>query len=103
MALRVIPNLTPLLYNPFDPDIILIYANPAQIILMINAIQHEKYEVMDFYCVGESSCSEGIVRCYETGKPGLSIPCYGERRYGQLYLMLFLKELRRFQKIIMGL
>jgi dephospho-CoA kinase len=37
---------------------------------------------MQFYCVGESSCSDAIARCYNTGKPSLSIPCYGERRYG---------------------
>ena len=72
----------PLVYNPFEPDIVLIYANPAQMMLLINSLQFEDYQVMQFYCVGESSCSDAIVRCYETGKPSLSIPCYGERRYG---------------------
>lgn len=74
--------MAPLVYNPFDPDIVLIYANPAQIMLLINAIQFETYEVMQFYCVGESSCSDAIARCYATEKPSVSIPCYGERRYG---------------------
>ena len=74
--------LAPLVYNPFDPDIILIYANPAQMMLLINALQFEDYEVMQFYCVGESSCSDAIARCYLTGKPSMTIPCYGERRYG---------------------
>jgi dephospho-CoA kinase len=74
--------MAPLVYNPFDPDIVLIYANPAQMILLINAIQFEDYEVMEFFCVGESSCSDAIARCYNTGKPSLTIPCYGERRYG---------------------
>jgi len=74
--------LAPLVYKPFEPDIVLIYANPAQMILLINALQFEKYEVMQFYCVGESSCSDAIARCYLTGKPSLTIPCYGERRYG---------------------
>jgi len=74
--------LAPLVYNPFDPDIILIYANPAQMILLINAIQFEGYEKLQFFCVGESSCSDAIAQCYLTSKPSLSIPCYGERRYG---------------------
>lgn len=74
--------MAPLVYNPFDPDIVLIYANPAQIMLLINSLQFEKYETMEFFCVGESSCSDVIARCYNTGKPSLSIPCYGERRYG---------------------
>ncbi len=74
--------MAPLVYNPFDPDIILIYANPAQMMLLINSLQFEEYEVMQFHCVGESSCSDAIARCYLSGKPSLTIPCYGERRYG---------------------
>ena len=74
--------MAPLVYKPFDPDIVLIYANPAQMMLLINALQFEDYEVMQFYCVGESSCSDAIARCYLDGKPSLTIPCYGERRYG---------------------
>jgi dephospho-CoA kinase len=74
--------MAPLVYNPFDPDIILLYANPAQMMLLINALQFEDYEVMEFSCVGESSCSDVIAKCYLQGKPSLSIPCYGERRYG---------------------
>ncbi|MGD0277101.1 MAG: dephospho-CoA kinase [Syntrophales bacterium] len=72
----------PAVYNPFDPNIILIYANPAQMMLLINSLQFEHYEVMQFFCVGESSCADAIVRCYLGGKPSLTIPCYGERRYG---------------------
>ena len=74
--------MAPLVYNPFDPDIVLIYANPAQMMLLINSLQFEDYEVMQFYCVGETSCSDAIARCYLTNKPCLTIPCYGERRYG---------------------
>ena len=74
--------MAPLVYNPFEPDMVLIYANPAQMMLLINSLQFENYEVMQFYCVGESSCSDAIARCYLTGKPSLTIPCYGERRYG---------------------
>ncbi|MBW1773675.1 MAG: dephospho-CoA kinase [Deltaproteobacteria bacterium] len=74
--------MAPLVYGPFEPDIVLIYANPAQMMLLINALQFEDYEVMQFFCVGESSCSDAIARCYLDGKPSLSIPCYGERRYG---------------------
>lgn len=74
--------LAPLVYQPFEPDLVLIYANPAQMMLLINALQFEDYEVMQFFCVGESSCSDAIARSLLTGKPALTIPCYGERRYG---------------------
>jgi uncharacterized protein (DUF169 family) len=92
--------LAPLVYNPFEPDLILIYANPAQMILLINAIQFEDYEHLEFSCVGESSCSDAIAKCYLTGKPCLTIPCYGERRYGhtqddELMISLPPKKLRK--------
>lgn len=74
--------MAPLVYNPFEPDIVLIYANPAQIMMLINSLQFCNYEVMQFACVGESSCSDAIVRCYQEGKASVGIPCYGERRYG---------------------
>jgi dephospho-CoA kinase len=74
--------LAPLVYNPFDPDIVLIYGNPAQMMLLINSLQHESYEVMQFHCVGETSCSDAVARCWLDRKPSLAIPCYGERRYG---------------------
>jgi dephospho-CoA kinase len=74
--------MAPLVYNPFDPDLVLLYANPAQMMLLINALQYEDYEGMEFSCVGESSCADVIARGYLRGKPSLSIPCYGERRYG---------------------
>ncbi len=74
--------MAPLVYNPFDPDIVLVYGNPAQMMLLINALQFADYQVMQFYCVGESSCADAIARCYLEDKPSLAIPCYGERRYG---------------------
>lgn len=74
--------LAPMVYNPFDPDMILVYGNPAQMMLLINAIQFRDYERLQFYSVGETACADVIAQCYLTGKPALTIPCYGERRYG---------------------
>ena len=74
--------LAPTAYDPFVPDMVLIYANPAQISLMINAIQYDKFERLVSYSVGESSCSDVIGRCFVDRVPALSIPCYGERRFG---------------------
>ncbi len=76
--------LAPLAYNPFEPDMVLFYANPAQMMLLINSLQFSRYEVMQFCCVGESSCSDAVARCFNTGKASLGIPCYGERRYGHV-------------------
>ncbi len=66
--------------NP--PDICLIYATPAQMILFINGLQWTGYKKLDFGCVGESACADSWGRALATGEPSLSLPCYAERRYG---------------------
>ena len=66
--------------NP--PDICLIYATPAQMILFINGLQWTGYKKLDWGCVGESACADSWGRALKTGEPSLSIPCFAERRYG---------------------
>lgn len=66
--------------NP--PDICLIYATPAQMILLINGLQWTGYKKLEWGCVGESSCADSWGRALKTGEPSLSIPCFAERRYG---------------------
>ena len=66
--------------NP--PDICLIYATPAQMILFINGLQWTGYKKLQWGCVGESSCADSWGRALSTGEPSLSIPCFAERRYG---------------------
>ena len=76
--------LSPLSEIKFTPDVILVYGTPAQMQFIINAIQLNHYEVFHFYSVGETACSDSLVRCYLSGKPHLAIPCYGERRLGHV-------------------
>ena len=64
------------------PDIFLIYATPAQMILFINGLQWTGYKKLVWGCVGESSCADSWGRALSTGEPSLSIPCFAERRYG---------------------
>ena len=64
------------------PDICLIYATPAQMILFINGLQWTGYKKLNWGCVGESACADSWGRALATGEPSLSIPCFAERRYG---------------------
>ena len=66
--------------NP--PDICLIYATPAQMIIFINGLQWTGYKKLEFGCVGESACADSWGRALATGEPSLSLPCFAERRYG---------------------
>ena len=75
--------VSPLASGRLDPpDICLIYANPAQMILLINGLQYSGFKKFEWNCVGESSCADSWGRALATGQPSLSIPCFAERRYG---------------------
>jgi uncharacterized protein (DUF169 family) len=75
--------VSPLASGRLDPpDIALVYATPAQMILFINGLQWTGYKKLEWGCVGESSCADSWGRALATGEPSLSIPCFAERRYG---------------------
>jgi uncharacterized protein (DUF169 family) len=75
--------VSPLRTGRLDPpDICMIYANPAQMILMINGLQWSGYKKLEWGSVGESACADSWGRALTTGEPSVSIPCYAERRYG---------------------
>ena len=75
--------VSPLASGRLDPpDICLIYATPAQMILLINGLQWTGYKKLEWGCVGESSCADSWGRALKTGEPSLSLPCFAERRYG---------------------
>ncbi|MCJ7426359.1 MAG: DUF169 domain-containing protein [Dehalococcoidales bacterium] len=74
--------LSPLAAGKFEPDVILIYANPAQMMLLMNGLQFKDYERFQFFFIGEGSCADGLAQCYTSGKPALAIPCLAERSFG---------------------
>ncbi len=75
--------VSPLVTGRLDPpDICLIYANPAQMILLINGLQWSGYKKFEWGCVGESSCADSWGRALSSREPSVSIPCFAERRYG---------------------
>ncbi|MCP3989517.1 MAG: DUF169 domain-containing protein [Actinomycetia bacterium] len=75
--------VSPLVTGRLDPpDICLIYATPAQMILLINGLQWSGYQNFEWGCVGESACADSWGRALKLGEPSVSIPCFAERRYG---------------------
>lgn len=65
-----------------DPNIILFYGTPGQMILFINGLQYHTYERLDLSITGESACADSWGRALKQKKPSLSIPCFAERRFG---------------------
>lgn len=69
---------------PYEPDVIVFRLNPAQACIALSAMQWSRYRRFTFTYTGESACSDSIARCMVTGEPSLTIPCFGERRFGHL-------------------
>ncbi len=66
-----------------DPaDILLVYATPGQMIILINGLQYRNYRKFAWSVVGETACADSWGRALATGEPSLSRPCFAERRYG---------------------
>ena len=74
--------LSPLDEEKFEPEYLLIYANGAQMTLLMNGLQYFKYELVQSSFTGEGSCTDALPRCVATGKPSLCLPCVGERSFG---------------------
>jgi uncharacterized protein (DUF169 family) len=74
--------LAPLTKQKFEPEVVLMYGNPAQIMMVLCALQKIKYERFSFSFIGEGACTDSLAQCYVTGRPAVSIPCYGERSMG---------------------
>lgn len=74
----------PLAKEKFEPEVILIYGNPAQIMMILCGLQKERYERFQFFFIGEGACADSLAQCYVSGKPAVAIPCYGERTMGQV-------------------
>ena len=68
----------------FEPDVMLIYGTPCQLMMVLDALHWVKYEVNHFIDTGGSSCATTIGLTFTTGRISLAIPDYGERRYGHV-------------------
>jgi uncharacterized protein (DUF169 family) len=76
--------VAPLGKEKFEPEVVSIYGNPAQVMMILCGLQKERYERFQFFFIGEGACADSMAQCYVSGKPALAIPCYGERAMGQV-------------------
>ena len=59
--------LGPLAKGNFNPEVILIYGNPVQIMMLMCGLQKFHYERFDFHFIGEGACVDSLGQCYNTG------------------------------------
>lgn len=69
----------------FLPDVVVFVVDALQALGLIEAYTYSTGESLSFVNgVSSAACSYGVVASYQSGKPNLSIPCVGAKRYGQL-------------------
>lgn len=70
--------------NIEEPDVILLALKPRAAFIILAGLQNRDFQELTFPFVGESNCTDAWGYTYNTGKPGISLGCKGERLVGGL-------------------
>lgn len=72
---------SPLSAGRIEPDVVVFNVVPAQAFMLLSALQYHRYDKFEFSFVGESTCSDSWGKTFTTGKPGLGLPCYADKKF----------------------
>lgn len=74
--------VSPLRQGRIEPDVCLLTGSPGQIFMLLSGLVRRDFQPLPFTFAGESTCSMTWVKTLQTGEVGLSLPCFGEIRFG---------------------
>lgn len=97
--------VTPLFKAGFEPDVILVYGQPAQMMRFVQAAVFKTGDSLKFSAQGGGSCAFEVVKPLLTGEAGLVLPGNGERIFGltQDDEMVFAIPWHHVDEIVAGL
>jgi uncharacterized protein (DUF169 family) len=97
--------VAPLHRTTFDPDVVVIYANPAQVLRLLTAALWKSGGHLSSSFGGRIDCSEEISVPTRTGRCEIILPCFGDRIFAQTqdHDMAFAIPKNRIEEIIDGL
>ena len=97
--------VAPLDKASFNPDVVLVYGNPAQISRLIQAAVLKTGEFLTAQTTVATACSEWISAAMNTGECQYVFPCDGERKYGAVEdsEMVFSIPYRKMEEILASL
>ena len=95
----------PLEKEYFVPDLVMVYCNSKQAMLLITAVAWANGEALRVTIAARNLCSDGVVQSFQIGRPVVAIPCGGDREHGgtQDTEVVFTTPLDRLEGIINGL
>ena len=97
--------VAPLERTTFEPHLVCIYANPAQVMRLTQAALWKRGGKVASAFGGRIDCSEIIVTTMRTDQPQVILPCSGDRIFGQTqdHEMAFTIPWGQMEEIIEGL
>ncbi|MGH7724461.1 MAG: DUF169 domain-containing protein [Candidatus Eiseniibacteriota bacterium] len=75
--------IAPLARATFAPDVVLVYANGAQVMRLLAAALYRRGGTITSHHAARVDCAELVVRTHRTQEPQVVLPCYGDRIFGQ--------------------
>jgi MtaA/CmuA family methyltransferase len=97
--------VAPLDRATFEPDLVCLYGNPAQIMRLTQAALWKRGGKLASSFGGRVDCSEIIVTTMRTDQPQVILPCSGDRIFGQTqdHEMAFTIPWNQMEEIVEGL
>ena len=97
--------VAPLHRTPFDPDVIVIYANAAQVLRLLTAALWKSGGRLTSSFGGRIDCAEEIIVPQRSGNCEIVLPCLGDRIFAQTqdHEMAFTIPKNRVSEIMEGL
>lgn len=97
--------IAPLARAKFEPEIVIIYGNSAQIMRLIQGALYKKGGTLTSTASGRLDCGDAIVLPLASGECHYVIPCTGDRSFGLAadYEVIFTTPFNRLPEVIEGL
>jgi MtaA/CmuA family methyltransferase len=97
--------VAPLDRTTFEPDLVCVYANPAQVMRLTQAALWKRGGKLSSAFGGRVDCAEIIVTTMRTDRPQVILPCSGDRIFGQTqdHEMAFTIPWNQMEEIVEGL
>ena len=97
--------VAPLDRATFEPHVVCVYANPAQVMRLTQAALWKRGGRLTSSFEGRAVCADIVVTTMQTGEPQVILPCSGDRIFGQTqdHEMAFSIPWERMDEIVEGL
>jgi uncharacterized protein (DUF169 family) len=97
--------ISPIARATFEPDVIAVYGNSAQVMRMVNAALFKRGGRIESTTGGRLDCAEIVIQTIVTGEPKVVLPCNGDRVFGmaQDTEMVFTMPWNRADEMLEGL